>query len=103
MTTGKKVFNFKRTLKYDSKWLDSEYLPFPKVSGAAFFADLSLLVIQQGCYLKTKRTFSFPFPGQGFIEGTRWHANAADNSGGGPTLWGYSLGKGGFSCWEIIY
>lgn len=25
MTTGRKDFNFKRTLKYDSKWLDSEY------------------------------------------------------------------------------
>lgn len=25
MTTGRKEFNFKRTLKYDSKWLDSKY------------------------------------------------------------------------------
>lgn len=25
MTTGRKEYNFKRTLKYDSKWLDSEY------------------------------------------------------------------------------
>lgn len=24
MTTGRKEYNFKRTLKYDSKWLDSE-------------------------------------------------------------------------------
>lgn len=26
LTTGRKEFNFKRTLKYDSKWLDSKYL-----------------------------------------------------------------------------
>lgn len=26
MTTGRKEFNFKRTLKYDSKWLDSKYI-----------------------------------------------------------------------------
>lgn len=25
LTTGRKEFSFKRTLKYDSKWLDSEY------------------------------------------------------------------------------
>lgn len=25
LRTGQKKFNFKRTLKYDSKWLDSEY------------------------------------------------------------------------------
>lgn len=25
LTTGRKAFSFKRTLKYDSKWLDSEY------------------------------------------------------------------------------
>jgi hypothetical protein len=25
MTSGRKEHNFKRTLKYDSKWLDSEY------------------------------------------------------------------------------
>lgn len=25
MSSGKKMYNFKRTLKYDSKWLDSEY------------------------------------------------------------------------------
>ena len=25
MTSGKKEYNFKRTLKYDSKWLDSKY------------------------------------------------------------------------------
>uniref|UniRef100_A0A182VKL0 Sema domain-containing protein n=1 Tax=Anopheles merus TaxID=30066 RepID=A0A182VKL0_ANOME len=30
MTTGKKVFNFKRTLKYDSKWLDSPSLIAPE-------------------------------------------------------------------------
>lgn len=24
MTTGRKEYNFKRTLKYDSKWLDSK-------------------------------------------------------------------------------
>ena len=24
-TTGRKAYSFKRTLKYDSKWLDSEY------------------------------------------------------------------------------
>lgn len=26
MTTGRKEYNFKRTLKYDSKWLDSKYI-----------------------------------------------------------------------------
>lgn len=25
LTTGRKEFNYKRTLKYDSKWLDSKY------------------------------------------------------------------------------
>lgn len=25
LTTGRRAFSFKRTLKYDSKWLDSEY------------------------------------------------------------------------------
>lgn len=25
VTTGRKEYNFKRTLKYDSKWLDSKY------------------------------------------------------------------------------
>lgn len=25
VTSGRKEFNFKRTLKYDSKWLDSKY------------------------------------------------------------------------------
>lgn len=25
LTTGQKVYPFKRTIKYDSKWLDSEY------------------------------------------------------------------------------
>lgn len=25
LTNGRKEYNFKRTLKYDSKWLDSEY------------------------------------------------------------------------------
>lgn len=25
LTTGKKEYNFKRTLKYDSKWLDSKF------------------------------------------------------------------------------
>lgn len=25
LTSGRKEHNFKRTLKYDSKWLDSEY------------------------------------------------------------------------------
>lgn len=25
LTTGRKAFSFKRTLKYDSKWLDSKY------------------------------------------------------------------------------
>lgn len=26
LTTGRKEFSFKRTLKYDSKWLDSKYI-----------------------------------------------------------------------------
>lgn len=26
LTTGRKEYSFKRTLKYDSKWLDSKYL-----------------------------------------------------------------------------
>lgn len=26
MTTGRKEYNFKRTLKYDSKWLDSKLI-----------------------------------------------------------------------------
>ena len=26
LTTGRREFTFKRTLKYDSKWLDSEYI-----------------------------------------------------------------------------
>lgn len=29
LTSGRKEFNFKRTLKYDSKWLDSKYLSIP--------------------------------------------------------------------------
>lgn len=36
MTTGRKEYNFKRTLKYDSKWLDSKY------STALFFSSLIL-------------------------------------------------------------
>lgn len=39
MTTGRKEYNFKRTLKYDSKWLDSKY------STALFFLLFSDIVV----------------------------------------------------------
>lgn len=36
MSSGRKEYNFKRTLKYDSKWLDSKYFPFSATSFDCF-------------------------------------------------------------------
>lgn len=52
-TTTRKVYSFKRTLKYDSKWLDSEYISYTPRSSLS----LSLLYL---AYLGRTREFFFP-------------------------------------------
>lgn len=41
LTTGRKAFSFKRTLKYDSKWLDSEYSFFYLLSNIVLLSEIS--------------------------------------------------------------
>lgn len=43
LTTGRKEYSFKRTLKYDSKWLDSEYVIIPII--LIFFVESLIFVI----------------------------------------------------------
>jgi len=43
MTTGRKEYNFKRTLKYDSKWLDSKLINGLRAGG-------EMVVGKMACY-----------------------------------------------------
>lgn len=44
LTTGRKEFSYKRTLKYDSKWLDSKYKQVPETNNTLYQKGLADLV-----------------------------------------------------------
>lgn len=44
LTTGRKEFSYKRTLKYDSKWLDSKYKQVPNTNNLLYQKGLADLV-----------------------------------------------------------
>lgn len=44
LTTGRKEFTFKRTLKYDSKWLDSKYIYILYVHRLIIVNDRAILI-----------------------------------------------------------